>query len=122
MAGINDITAGRDITEIILNFEKIIEVTQVASPQTQLYIQSVLPVNDTSLAYNELKGKNPTIVQLNSQLKKLCEEKNIPYIDIASLLSDEKGQLKANLTKDGIHLQPEAYIIWTDYLKKMNYL
>ncbi len=122
MAGINDITAGRNITEIILNFEKIIEVTQAVSPQTQLYIQSVLPVNDTSLTYNELKGKNPTIVQLNSQLKKLCEEKNIPYIDIASLLSDEKGQLKANLTKDGIHLQPEAYIIWTDYLKKMNYL
>lgn len=122
MAGINDITAGRDITEIILNFKKIIEITQTVSPHTQLYIQSVLPVNDTSLAHNELKGKNSTIIQLNSQLKKLCEEKNIPYIDIASLLSDEKGQLKANLTKDGIHLQPEAYIIWTDYLKKMNYL
>ena len=27
-----------------------------------------------------------------------------------------------NLTKDGIHLHPAGYVIWTDYLKKQKYL
>lgn len=122
MAGINDITAGRSIDEIAHNIETMVDMSQTSSPGTKLYIQSVLPVNDSCLAYEGLKGKNSEVVKLNRKLRALCEQKNIIFIDIAPLLSDEKGSLRATLTKDGIHLHPEAYVIWTNYLKKMEYL
>ena len=38
------------------------------------------------------------------------------------LLSDADGELRIDLTKDGIHLHPVGYVIWTDYLKKQKYL
>lgn len=46
----------------------------------------------------------------------------VHLVDIAPLLSDEKGELRKELTKDGIHLQPAGYVIWSDYLKKLKYL
>lgn len=122
MAGINDITAGKSVDEITGNIVKMIDMCQVMSAETGLYIQSVLPVNDACLAYDGLKGKNPEVVKLNVKLRELCKEKNIIFVDIAPLLSNENGSLKAILTKDGIHLHPQGYVIWTDYLKKMKYL
>lgn len=43
-------------------------------------------------------------------------------VDLAPLLSDADGELRIDLTKDGIHLHPAGYVIWTDYLKKQKYL
>lgn len=122
MDGINDITAGRGVEEIIRNIRKMIEMCQTISPKTKLYVQSVLPVNDACLAYDGLKGKNTEVTKLNNELRNLCSSQNITYINIASLVSDENGSLKAELTKDGIHLHPQGYIIWSDYLKKMKCL
>ncbi|MDO9153995.1 MAG: GDSL-type esterase/lipase family protein [Paludibacter sp.] len=122
MTGINDITAGRSIDEIAANIEKMVDMIESTSPETILYIQSVLPINDDCLAYEGLKGKNSEVVMLNMKLRDLCKKRNVNYINIAPLLSDEKGSLKATLTKDGIHLLPEGYVIWTNYLKKMKYL
>ncbi len=122
MAGINDITAGKSGEEITGNIIKMIDMCQDMSAETGLYIQSVLPVNDTCLAYDGLKGKNPEVIKLNVKLRELCKERNITFVDIAPLLSDENGSLKAILTKDGIHLHTQGYVIWTNYLKKMKYL
>lgn len=122
MDGINDITAGRGVEEISANILKMIEICRTISPATTLYIQNVLPLNDDCLAYDGLKGKNTEVVKLNAKLKEICAENRITYIDIASLVSDNSGQLKATLTKDGIHLQPEGYQIWAAYLKKMKYI
>lgn len=122
MDGINDITAGRSIEEIGGNIVKMIEICRTISPLTTLYIQNVLPLNDDCLSYDGLKGKNTEVVKLNAKLKEICDDHNVIYVDIASLVRDESGQLKATLTKDGIHLQPEAYQIWAAHLKKMKYI
>lgn len=122
MDGINDITAGRSVDEITNNFIKMIEMCRNISPSTTLYIQSVLPLNDDYLAYEGLKGKNSEVVKLNAKLKEICAKNKLIYIDISSVLSDESGALRATLTKDGIHIQPEGYQIWAAYLKKMKYL
>ena len=44
------------------------------------------------------------------------------FVDLVPLLSDADGELRIDLTKDGIHLHPVGYVIWTDYLKKQKYL
>jgi ornithine cyclodeaminase/alanine dehydrogenase-like protein (mu-crystallin family) len=34
------------------------------------------------------------------------------------LFADKNGRLKDEYTYEGLHLKPEAYVIWVDYLKK----
>ena len=40
------------------------------------------------------------------------------YIDIASKLSDDKGDLDANYTTDGIHLSAAGYFVWSAELAR----
>ena len=94
-----------------------------AVPGCSLYIQSVLPVSTVRLAYPYMKGHNAKVAAVNARLRELCAERAwCTFVDIAPLLSDEKGELRKELTKDGIHLQPAGYVIWSDYLKKLKYL
>ena len=116
MAGINDLTGGQPVDTIVMNITRMADMVHEAVPGCRLYIQSVLPVNTRRLAYPELKG-------LNARLVQLCDAKPwCTFVDLAPLLSDADGELCIDLTKDGIHLHPAGYVIWTDYLKKQKYL
>ncbi|WP_295938929.1 GDSL-type esterase/lipase family protein [uncultured Alistipes sp.] len=123
MAGINDLTGGQPVDTILMNIAKIADMVHADAPQCELYIQSVLPVNVKRLAYPGLKGHNPKVRELNAGLATLCSGRSwCTFVNLVPLLSDTDGELRADLTKDGIHLHPEAYVIWTDYLKKQKYL
>ena len=103
MAGINDLTGGQPVDTIVMNITRMADMVHEAVPGCRLYIQSVLPVN--------------------TRLVQLCDAKPwCTFVDLAPLLSDADGELRIDLTKDGIHLHPAGYVIWTDYLKKQKYL
>ena len=123
MAGINDLTGGQPVDTIVMNITRMADMVHEAVPGCRLYIQSVLPVNTRRLAYPGLKGHNPQVRALNARLVQLCDAKPwCTFVDLAPLLSDADGELRIDLTKDGIHLHPVGYVIWTDYLKKQKYL
>ena len=123
MAGINDLTGGQPVDTIVMNITRMADMVHEAVPGCRLYIQSVLPVNTRRLAYPGLKGHNPQVRTLNARLVQLCDAKPwCTFVDLAPLLSDADGELRIDLTKDGIHLHPAGYVIWTDYLKKQKYL
>ncbi len=122
MAGINDISAGYPLDDVFANIRTMTEMIREKVPGCEIYIQSVLTPNDDVLAYDYIKGKKALVRELNRRLRDLCAEKGITYVDLAPLLSDEKGQVRTELTKDGIHLHPEGYVIWVDHLKKMKYI
>ena len=123
MAGINDLTGGQPVDTIVMNITRMADMVHEAVPGCRLYIQSVLPVNTRRLAYPGLKGHNPQVRALNARLVQLCDAKPwCTFVDLAPLLSDADGELRIDLTKDGIHLHPAGYVIWTDYLKKQKYL
>ena len=123
MAGINDLTGGQPVDTIVMNITRMADMVHEAVPGCRLYIQSVLPVNTRRLAYPGLKGHNPQVRALNARLVRLCDAKPwCTFVDLAPLLSDADGELRIDLTKDGIHLHPAGYVIWTDYLKKQKYL
>ena len=123
MAGINDLMGGQPVDTIVMNITRMADMVHEAVPGCRLYIQSVLPVNTRRLAYPGLKGHNPQVRALNARLVRLCDAKPwCTFVDLAPLLSDADGELRIDLTKDGIHLHPAGYVIWTDYLKKQKYL
>ena len=50
-------------------------------------------------------------------LAELSEQKNVHYLDVASVIKDENGSLPPKYTSDGLHIGSELYIKWFDYLK-----
>lgn len=122
MAGINDISAGYPVTDVAENIAAMVAMIQERVPACEIYIESVLTPNDDVLAYEYIKGKGAQIRELNDWLRVMCTEKGATYVDVASLLNDDRGQVRIDLTKDGTHIHPEAYRIWVDHLRKNKYL
>ncbi|WP_432709857.1 GDSL-type esterase/lipase family protein [Pedobacter sp.] len=121
--GVNDIKRGTPIDVIAKNYERIILKVKKNSPKTQLYLQSVLPVTESMLASIYDNIRNPKIIALNGLMKDLAIKHKLPYVDLYNnVFKDENGQLIRSLTTDGLHLQPEGYVLWAAYLKNQNLL
>ena len=122
MAGINDLSTGYPVADIVENITAMVAMIQERVPSCEIYIQSTLTPNDDVLAYDYVKGKRELVRELNECLRAMCDEKGVTYVDVSSLLCDDKGQIRTELTKDGIHIHAAAYRIWADHLKRNKYL
>jgi lysophospholipase L1-like esterase len=117
MIGINDLKIGLAVDSITIGQTKIIKQIKKLSPRTKIYMQSTLPVNESMLANIYKRLNNEAINQMNTALKLVCKQQKVGYLDVHSTLTDQNGQLKQALSTDGLHLKPEAYVIWVNYLK-----
>ncbi|MBR2712058.1 MAG: hypothetical protein IKE89_06240 [Bacilli bacterium] len=106
--GSNDYIKGLTNEEILTNLSGIIDEIKTNRSLSNIYVLSVLPVGKTSKSRN-----NETISNLNESIKALCEENEINYIDLYSLLIDEEGYLKEEYSKDGLNLNEEGYSVVT---------
>lgn len=123
MIGINDVGRGTPLSTILDNYQKLVLRIRTESPKTKIYIQSVLPLNDSILTADYLKNKKGTVRELNIGLRELAGDLKVTYLDLHSdLFVDHNGDLKPELTPDGIHLFPKAYSIWAAYLKTHKHL
>lgn len=112
--GVNDLLF-HEPEYIASNYAKIINNITRLSPQTQIFVQSLLPVNNSVRSTGVY---NKDILIVNQKLKKLCLEKDLMYLDLHQIFIDSKGSLSERLTLDGIHLNGEAYLMWRDALKE----
>jgi lysophospholipase L1-like esterase len=122
LIGINDIGRGLPVDVISNNYKRIIEQVRKGSPKTKLYVQSVLPLNEKILKAEYLKGKKDSIIKLNTAIQAMAKEAGCTYINLHPVFEDAPENLKEDLTIDGIHLKPAAYVEWVNYLKKKKYL
>jgi lysophospholipase L1-like esterase len=122
LIGINDLGRGLPIPVIVNNYQRIIARIKKQSPKTKLYIQSVLPLNEDALPYAYLKGKNVKVKELNVAIQEVAKEHHLTYINLHEVFADDKGELRKELTEDGIHLKPMAYIEWVNYLKAKKFI
>ena len=116
MIGINDVFNGVKKEIIVSNIQKIIDDIIRKCPDTNLYLQSVLPVNETNLIGNE--NLNIRIYELNNSLRILCKQRKISFIDIHPDFLNDKGEMDMLYTYDGVHLSKDGYLQWARLLKK----
>ncbi len=112
--GTNDLAFGVEPTVIIKNYRTILETVKAQSPETKIYVQSVLPVGK-KLIYGH---KNERIIPLNTELEKLCKELKITYIDLYPIFIDETGYLNPEYTNDNLHLMGKGYLVWKEMIDK----
>ncbi len=122
LIGINDIGRGLPTEVILQNYRRILTRLTQGLPKTKIIVQSVLPMNEARLPYAYLKNKADRIKALNEGIVPLATEFNLTYLNLHPLFADANGALKAEYTKDGIHLEPVAYVDWVNWLKKQKQL
>ncbi len=121
MMGINDIGRGLPTDSILKNYEEIIQIIKNNSPKTKIYAQSTLPLNESKITMDYLKGREQDIRSLNTGIVALTKKYNITFVNVKEVLADDYV-LKPYFTADGIHLNADAYVEWTKYLKNKKYL
>lgn len=117
ITGTNDFINDPEVTAVTVweRYEKLIQTIRKELPDTKLYVQSTLPLNPKSKFY---EGFNPRAEELNKLLEAGMERYKYFYLDIASLLSDENGDLAEENTTDGIHLSAVGYFKWAAELAR----
>lgn len=119
LIGVNDVSHDLTTDTIVGMIRVTVERIRKESPDTKLYLQSLLPINESFGRYKRLAGKTNMIPEINKQLEELAKEKGLTYINLFPLFT-EKGSnvLRAELTTDGLHLKEEGYKIWVKAIRK----
>ncbi len=123
MIGVNDLKRDVPTSYIIRNYERIVAKIRKESPKTQIYLNSILPINNEKLIEVFKSVKNEDIKVLNTALREIStKNKNVQFIDLHKVLADKNGELHSDITPDGIHLEVSAYVEVVNYLKKVKAL
>lgn len=119
LTGVNDVSHNATKDSIVGNIEKVIAKIRRESPVTRIFLQSLLPINESTGRYSRLKGKTDMIPRINADLRKLADTYGIEYIDLFPLYKENNtNSLRLELSTDGLHLNEAGYKIWEDVLRK----
>lgn len=118
MLGMNDLGLyGIDTT--IESYTTLVSNILAKSPDVKIFIQSMTPMTDTSYIWGESLN-NTVIGEYNQRLKTLCEEEGWGFVDVASVMYDDYGNLVRDYCSDpddmGVHFTEMGCDVWINYL------
>ena len=116
MAGINGLS-NQSEREFTAKYSLLVDSIKKAVPTARIFLQSILPVNPTMDAGKTYKGKTDKIEAGNDAIRKIAKEKGCVYIDLFTLYAKD-NVMPSELTRDGVHLYPEAYERWAEEIRK----
>ena len=113
------------------NIIKIAEIIKKVSPKTDIFIQTIMPINNeqyikTTASYSFLLSSyKPSI---NKQIKRvnslLINNDEFKIIDLHPKFTNQKGILDRYLSNDGVHPNENGYSTWVEilrpYIKEIN--
>jgi len=122
LIGTNDLAREKSVDYVLNNSKLILEKIKSDSKETKIFLQSVLPYNpNVGTKFSGHKSKQQEVLILNKKLKKLARKQGVTYLNIHKKFSNKKGELKADLTYDGLHLNKNGYLFWSKIIKKKVY-
>lgn len=81
------------------------------TPETKIFVRTVLPTRRNYLKQD--------ILLLNDVIKENEKLGFYTVTDLYTLFVDENGDLKKELTTDGVHLNEAGYVKWVNYEKEL---
>ncbi len=119
MFGINELgwpgTGG-----FISYYASVIDAILNIRPDAIVYVQAIMPINEEIYrrTENAMDGyTNERIAMFNAEIEKLAKEKRVIYLTPGEAVVGEDGQLRADATTDGIHLNANFIKRWRTYLE-----
>jgi lysophospholipase L1-like esterase len=74
-------------------------------------VQSILPTRLNPVFNNRIR-------QLNEQLLSMAHQEGANYLNLQVVFTDDQGNLRRDLTTDGLHLSQRGYELWDLGLKQ----
>ncbi|MEI7829738.1 MAG: GDSL-type esterase/lipase family protein [Prolixibacteraceae bacterium] len=119
LIGINDLSKNISPDTVYINICKIVSTIRTKSPKTKVYVQSILPVNNTFKTFSGHTSRTPQVKDLNQRLEKICPKLGATYVDLFSELKNPNDDLLNPMyTNDGLHLLGEGYVAWLGVIRK----
>lgn len=119
LCGANDVSHNLSVDTIVCRIEKVLCAIKERSPKTKIYLQSMLPFNESFRRYKKLDGKTYMVAQINEGLERVAKKHRITFINLYPLFLEEGTEnLNPKITADGLHLKKEGYDIWKEAIKK----
>lgn len=109
MGGINDLKNGVSEAEVIDNLYQILTRLKRQHPQARLVVYSILPTRLRAVPSDRIQ-------RVNQALATLAAHQGATFVDLTPTFSDSQGQLRPELTTDGLHLSAQGYTLWRDAL------
>jgi lysophospholipase L1-like esterase len=113
MAGINDLRRGLTDETILRNHRKMLRNLREAHPQAKIFVQSILPTRLPNIP-------NKRIRNINHHLALIAKQENAHYLNLYQWFTDFRGNLREELTTDGLHLSREGYEVWKSTLNQLS--
>ena len=110
LLGMNDLLVFEDLSSFIDNYR-----VKEGSPNTKIYINSILPVMDKVSSKNPLYKKE-RIIEANKRLNELAINEGATFVDIRYIIEENKMLYEP----DGIHVKSSFYPKWLNELIKYN--
>lgn len=118
MVGVNDISHQLPADEVAELVGRICNEIRKASPESVLYLQSLLPINESFHCWETMEGKTDVVVDVNRRLQHFASSKGIVYINLFPLFVEEGTNiLRRELSIDGLHINADGYAIWKEALQ-----
>lgn len=117
LIGINDISRNIPDSVILSNYRKMVRRIKTGSPQTRIYFQTLMPVNNEYTQFKNHYNKDEHILAVNQGIKALGTEEKITVIDLHPHFLDKNNKLDKQYTIDGLHLNARGYQHWATLLK-----
>lgn len=112
LIGINDVSHNLTVDQLAERYERLVKKIREQTPDTKLYIQSVMPINNDYKRYRNLTGREKVIPALNARLRGIASENGAEYVDLWPVLKTKDGKLNPKYTNDGLHLNGSGYRAW----------
>ncbi|MDO4741194.1 MAG: GDSL-type esterase/lipase family protein [Eubacteriales bacterium] len=117
--GTNDMNGGENgADEICANYSALLKEIMAKLPGCEIFVLSHYPINPEVHARSPWQSgrTNERIAQINGRVRAMAEQMGLKWLDVSTPLMDENGDLRAELTMDGVHMYPDAYEIVLDVL------
>jgi lysophospholipase L1-like esterase len=101
-------------------YQVLVDTIKYQNPKSELYLQSLLPVNTNLIYGKQYLHCIDKIKQANSLIKSIAKKSGCTFIDLYSKYQ-EHDSLPEKFTEDGLHIIPTAYSIWADHIYKYLY-
>ncbi|SEN65110.1 Glycosyl hydrolase family 20, catalytic domain [Mucilaginibacter gossypiicola] len=116
LIGVNDLSRNTSPDSVVKNIGLISNYLHEQTPATQVYVQSILPVNKIYNKFGIHTNKSARIIEVNQRLESAADKNHYTYINIHDAFRGKDGLLRPELTNDGLHLKGEGYLVWKHLL------
>ena len=111
LGGINSLSPD-NVEQCLREYAELLDALRAACPDAELIVQSVLPIGTELDRNGEI---NEAVRRFNEAIKALAEQKGITFVNLYAAY-EKDGALNPSLTRDGVHLNFNAYGPWADII------